>query len=52
MDITTTEWVEANVVKDIVCDCCRASCSQGPCYEFAGLDARWGYYSKRDGEIW
>lgn len=42
-----------DVVTDIICDGCGASCARGPdkdALEYAKLAARWGYYSQHDGE--
>ena len=41
------------VIKDIICDCCGQSCAtpHGD-FEFASLNAHWGYYSGRDLERW
>lgn len=40
------------VVDQILCDCCGQSCTiEEPCkeYEYATIEATWGYFSNQDG---
>ena len=39
---------------DLLCDCCGTSCwdSHKLNFEFALFEARWGYYSQKDGTSW
>ena len=43
----------AEVIVEIICDGCGESCTKDKekgSHEYGTLAARWGYYSKRDGE--
>jgi heterodisulfide reductase subunit C len=44
--------VDANVLTDISCDVCGGSCHSMYGYEYATLNAVWGYESSRDGDVW
>ena len=54
MIIKTTEPVQTEVVKDIVCDCCGNSCRDKDDlnYEYATFRASWGYSSANDLDDW
>jgi hypothetical protein len=50
---TTAAAITTTVIEDITCDICGKSCNCNPpdsySYEYATLDASWGYHSHKDG---
>lgn len=55
MNIIERKTIETDVVIDIQCDICGASCcrnKEGDIYEYATLRANWGYLSNKDCECW
>lgn len=39
---------QIEVIEDIICDCCKKSCSVNGDFEFAKITAHWGYHSQKD----
>ena len=61
MRIKETKTITTEVLVDVQCDVCGKSCKKADNhffnyreteYEFATLDADWGYYSDSDGKSW
>ena len=54
MKIFIKQIIEQDILKDVQCDCCHNSCldDEGMNYEYATLQADWGYASWMDGEKW
>jgi ribosomal-protein-alanine N-acetyltransferase len=51
MIINETKIETVEKLKDIRCNKCGQSCKQEHNFEYATLDARWGYDTKRDNEF-
>lgn len=51
MIINKKKSIDVDFIADIQCDCCGKSCKKIPkTFEFATLNASWGYYSDSDGK--
>lgn len=57
MIISEKKTYSYDSIKDILCDCCGESCKKTTHpkikeFEFATLNASWGYYSDSDGKVY
>lgn len=57
MIISEKKTYSYDTIKDILCDCCGMSCKAKTHhklkeFEFATLNASWGYYSDSDGKVY
>jgi hypothetical protein len=49
MITTVKRQIEQEQIVDIICDICSCSCKFELSFEYASLNANWGYESKWDG---
>lgn len=46
------KYFKKNNLKEVICDSCKNSCKKEFDFEYATLNAHWGYGSKKDGDVY